>query len=86
MENLKSIKVKVFYEGEIKKITKKDFDEPLISEGQPFAYFLYFIFSSYPEITKKFLPGKLGFSLNNVPPRDFDVLKNNDEIKIISFL
>lgn len=40
MENLKSIKIKVFYEGEIKKITKKD----------------------------------------------FDVLKNNDEIKIIGFL
>ena len=67
----------------MKKITKKDFDEPVVSEGLSFPNFLYFLFSSYPEIQKKFPPGKLGFLLNGKKPAENDILKDGDELKLI---
>lgn len=83
MENfLKPIKVKIFYEGEIKKITKKDFEEAMVSEGLSFANFLNFIFSSYPNIQKIFIPGTVAFLLNNKPPEVNDILKEGDVVKI----
>lgn len=80
MENLKSIKVKVFYNGELKKITGKDFEEVVVSAGLDFVMFLHFIFSSYPEIEKRYPPGKLGLLLNHKPPKDFDILQDEDKI------
>lgn len=82
MKDLKPIKVKIFYEGEIKKITKKDYEEAIVSEGLNFAGFLNFIFSSYPNIQKIFIPGTVGFLLNNKPPATNDILKENDVVKI----
>ncbi|MCK4454229.1 MoaD/ThiS family protein [Candidatus Parcubacteria bacterium] len=84
MENvLKPIKIKVFYNENLKKITGKDFEEIMVSEGLGFAQSLYFLFSSYPEITKKFSPGKLGFLLNGKKPTEYDVLKDGDELKLV---
>ncbi len=81
MENFpKPIKVKIFYDEELKKITGKDLEEAVVSEAIAFIDQLYFIFSSYPEIPKKYPPGKLGFLLNNKPPKEFDVLQDGDEI------
>jgi uncharacterized protein YpuA (DUF1002 family) len=82
MENLRPIKVNVFYEGEIKKITKKDYEEAVISEGLNFGNFIYFIFSSYPNIQKIFVPGTVSFSLNNRVPMENDILKDGDIVKI----
>jgi hypothetical protein len=82
MENLKPIKVKVFYEGEIKKITEKDFEETVISEGLSFANFINFIFSSYPNIQKIFIPGTVAFLLKDKPPEANDILKEGDVVKI----
>jgi len=76
----KPIKIKIFYDENLKKITGKDFEEAIVSEGLSFANLLYFIFSSYPEIQKRFPPGKLGLLLNNQPPKDFDILRDGDEI------
>lgn len=84
MENfLKSIKVKIFYDDNVKKITGKDFKEAVVSENLNFAYFLNFIFSSYPEIQKKFAPGILGFLLNGKLPKENDILKNGDKLEIM---
>ena len=84
MENTpKSIKIKIFYEGGVEKITKKDSEESIVSQGLSFAQMLYFIFSSYPEIQQQFSPGTLGLLLNDKPPTDFDILKNGDQIKLI---
>ena len=83
MENLKSIKVKITYSENLKKITGKDFEEVVVSENLSFAMFLNFIFSSYPEITKEFAPGTLGFLLNGKRPSEFDILKNGDELNLI---
>ncbi len=82
---LKPIKVKIFYDEGVKRITGKDFEEAIVSEGINFATQLYFIFSSHPKIQKEFPPGQLGFLLNNKKPEAHDILKNGDEIKFIDF-
>lgn len=83
MENFKPIKVKIFYDENLKKITGKDFEEAVVSENLNFAMFLNFIFSSYPEIPKRFIPGILGFLLNGMPPKKNDVLKEGDRIEFM---
>ena len=80
MKNLKPIKVKIFYDENLKKITGKDSEEIIISENLNFAMFLNFIFSFYPEITKRFIPGTLGFLLNGKPPKENDVLKEEPSV------
>lgn len=82
MGNLKSIKVKIFYNGGLEKITGKDFEEAVISENLDFRMFLHFIFSSYPEIPENFAPGTIGFLLNKIPPKENDILKNGDKLEI----
>ncbi len=82
MENLKSIKVKIFYDDDLRKITGKDLEEAVVSENLDFVAFLNFIFSSYPEIPKKFLPGTLAFSLNGRKPKEDEILNDGDELKM----
>lgn len=76
----KPIKVKIFYDEELKKITGKDSEEAMVSEGIKFVNMLGFIFASYPGIEKTYPPGKLGLLLNNRPPKDSDVLQDGSEI------
>ena len=80
---LKPIKIKIFYDEALKKITNKDFEEAMVSENLNFAMFLNFIFTSYPEIQEKFPPGKLGFLLNGKKPNEYDILNDGDELKFI---
>lgn len=82
MDNLKPIKVTIFYDKNLKKITGKDFEEAVVSDGLDFRMFLGFIFSSYPEIPENFAPGTLGFLLNRTPPKENDILKNGDKLEI----
>jgi len=79
---LQLIKIKIFYDESLKKITGKDFEEVVVSENLNFAMFLNFIFSSYPAIPKRFMPGTLGFLLNKKVPKETDILKNGDEFEI----
>lgn len=80
---LKPIEIKIFYDKNLKEITGKNSEISMVSEGLSFANFLYFIFSSYPEIQRKFPPGKLGFLLNGKKPLDNDILKHGDELRLI---
>ncbi|MDP3696415.1 MAG: hypothetical protein Q8R55_00075 [Candidatus Taylorbacteria bacterium] len=82
MENLKSIKVTISYDEDLRKITGKDFEEAVVSENLDFRMFLGFIFSSYPDIPKKFIPGTLSFLLNKTRPKETDVLKDGDKLEI----
>ena len=82
MENLKSIKIKVSYDDELQKITGRDFEEAVVSENLNFVMFLNFIFSSYPTIPKRFIPGTLGFLLNGKVPKENDILKDGDKLEI----
>jgi hypothetical protein len=81
MDNfLKSIKIKIFYEGNIDKITGKKYEEAVVSEGIDFIHMLYFITESYPKIKEKYPPGQLGLLLNKKPPKVDEILNDNDEI------
>ena len=82
---LKPIKVKIFYDKELKKITGKDSEESIVSENLNFINFLNFIFSSYPTIPKRFIPGTLGFLLNGKKPKENDILKDGDRLEISAF-
>ena len=83
-KDLKSIKVNIFYDEELKKITGKKREEVIVSENLNFIQLLNFIFSSYPEIPKRFIPGTLGFLLNGKEPKEDDILKNNDKLEILA--
>lgn len=82
MGKLNPIKVKIFYDENLRKITGKDFEEAIVSENLSFPMFLNFIFSSYPEITKKFIPGTLALLLNGKAPKEDDILKEGDQIEL----
>ena len=81
--SLKSIKVKILYDDVLKNITGKNEEITWVNEGISFIMILLFIFSSYPDIQKKYPPGKIGFLLNNKPPKKFDILNDGDEIKVL---
>jgi hypothetical protein len=86
MEDLpKPIKVEISYDNELKKTTGKDFEETVVPENLNFINFLDFIFSSYPEIPKRFIPGTLAFSLNGKEPKENDILKDGDRLEISVF-
>ena len=78
----KPIKVRVFYDKELKRITGKNSEESIVSENLNFINFLNFIFSSYPTIPKRFIPGTLGFLLNGREPKENDILKDGDKLEI----
>lgn len=82
MENLKPIRVKIFYDENLKEITGKDSEEAVVSKNLKFIMFLNFIFSSYPKIPKRFIPGTLGLLLNGLPPRENDILKDGDKLEM----
>lgn len=82
---LKPIKVKVFYDKELKRLTGKDSEELIVSENLNFINFLNFIFSSYHKIPKRFIPGTLGFLLNGREPKENDILKDGDKLEIKAF-
>lgn len=81
---LKPIRVKVFYDKNLGKITGKDSEEVVVSENLDFISLLNFIFSAYPEIPKKFMPGTLGLLLNDKAPKENDILRDKDEVKIMA--
>lgn len=77
---LRPIKVKISYDDTLKEITGKNEEIAWVNEGMLFAILLSMVFSSYPEIKKRYPPGKLGLLLNNRRPQDFDILNDGDEI------
>ncbi|MBU4331619.1 hypothetical protein KKD19_06040 [Patescibacteria group bacterium] len=78
--------VKIFYKGEIAKITGKDFEEVIFGGENPvFADVLDFLFHTYPELEKKYPAGVLGFTLNGQPPQTFEPLREGDVVKFKKF-
>ncbi|HSW98084.1 MAG TPA: hypothetical protein VLF89_09735 [Candidatus Saccharimonadales bacterium] len=78
-----SIQVTAFYDKAIQKITGTKSDPIIVSKGMTFLMLLFNIFASYPEIEKKYPPGKLGLLLNGKPPTDFDILQDGDKVLLI---
>ena len=81
----KPIKVKIYYDENLKAITGKDFEEAVVSENLDFRMFLNYIFTSYPDIMKKFIPGTLGFGLNGESPKSDTILNDGDELRLVGY-
>lgn len=65
----KVIKIEVCYDENLQKITSVATEPMFMSEWSTFVYLLYNIFLAYPEIEKKYPPGKLKIIINGVAPR-----------------
>lgn len=76
------MKVQIVYDEELRKITKVEREEALVSEGIKFVMFLKFIFDSYPKIPKRYPTGSIGLLLNGRPPAEYEILNEGDEIKL----
>ncbi len=73
--------IKVKYSKELECLTGKNKEDMIMSLGAPFEFLLQSIFSSYPEIFKRYKPGKLGFHINGKPPKNFSPLLDGDEVE-----
>lgn len=82
MPKLKSIKITVYSNSQLQKITKTKKGEMMISENMIFILLLRIIFSTYPKIFKLYPPGTLGLLLNGKPPKESEFLANGDKINI----
>lgn len=56
----------------------------MVNDGILFLQFLFFLFSSYPEIQTTYPPGTLGFLLNDKPPREGAQLHDGDRLLFVA--
>lgn len=80
MENLKSIDVFVEFDPVLGSIAGQTEMKIVMSEGAPFVFLLHSIFTSYPEIQRRYPPGKLAMTLNNRPPTEHELLHDGDRV------
>lgn len=80
-----SIIITFQYDTHIQKITGKKEEPAIISENMPFVLLLSILFQSYPEIEKKYPPGTLGFTVNGIPPQEYDIMQNGDTVSLKVF-
>ncbi|MEK7628954.1 MAG: hypothetical protein AAB394_00325 [Patescibacteria group bacterium] len=79
---LKSISVFVKFDLVLEPITGQTEMKIIVSEGAPFIFLLHSIFTSYPEIQRRYPPGKLTMALNGCRPTEHEFLQDGD---IVSF-
>lgn len=77
---LKPINVFVKFDPVMEAITGQTEMKIIMSENAPFIFLLHSIFTSYPEIQRRYPPGKLAMALNGHPPTDYDLLQDGDRI------
>lgn len=77
---LNPITVHVRFPPMLEAITGRQ-DMPItMSDGAPFLFLLDSVFTSYPEIPRRYPPGTLGMTLNDRPPAEYDVLRHGDRV------
>lgn len=81
-KDIKQNKITIFYDTVLEEITGIPFEQAMNPEGFTFTDFLHSLFISYPDISKKIPPGKLGFLLNGNLPQAFDILRNGDKVEL----
>lgn len=79
---MEPVNITVYYDKELQKITGTEKEPVVISSSAIFVYLLQVLFTSYPEIEKKYPPGTIGLLLNGRPPSEFDTFKNGDEVRL----
>lgn len=80
----KPLTIRVTYKDRVADITRTTGEEVVVSEGFTFIMLLQEIFTAYPEIEQKFPPGSLGLLINDRPPTTDDILREGDEVVIMS--
>ncbi len=80
ISGMKAISINVRFDKVLQRITGKDEHPVMMSEGSSFLYLLMNIFMEYPKIEKKYQPGKIGFTINGIPPRDHSMLFDGDTV------
>lgn len=76
------MKITVQFDKQLEKITHYKTFISEVSEDLTFLEFLYFLFESYPLIQKRYPPGVIGMTLNDLRPTDFSALHDGDVIKL----
>jgi len=74
------VRVTNYYDKTLQFITGCTTEPAIVSENLSFIEYLYFIFTSYPEIEMNYPPGYLGFTINGKRPGDFTILSEGDAI------
>lgn len=84
-QNRESIEVTVTYDKRLSAIIGKDYEKMEMEKGDSFLSLLYYTFTLYPEVERRYPPGRLGMTLNGNPPGEFDTLNDGDEISFMAF-
>ncbi|MDP3800246.1 MAG: hypothetical protein Q8Q90_02370 [bacterium] len=79
-EILKSINVFVRFDPVMEAITGQTEMKIIMSYNAPFIFLLHSIFTSYPEIQRRYPPGKLAMTLNGQHPTEYEFLKDGDRV------
>ncbi len=77
---LKPINIFVKFDSVMEAITGQTEMKIIMSHDAPFIFLLHSIFTSYPEIQRRYPPGKLAMTLNGQPPGEFELLKDGDRV------
>ena len=77
---MKPINVFVKFPLALESITGQSEMKLILNEGAPFVFLLHSIFTSYPEIRKRYPPGELAFTLNNRRPIGNESLYDGDQV------
>ena len=76
--------ITITFDSNLQKITGKETEESMVNDGIPFMQFLFFLFSSYPEIQTTYPPGTLGFLVNDQPPKEGTELHDGDRLRFVA--
>ena len=80
VDNVKPINIFVKFPSAPEVITGQGEMKMVMNEGAPFFFLLNSIFISYPEIQRRYPPGKLAFRLNNRRPTEHELLHEGDQL------
>lgn len=77
---LKPINVLITFDPVLESIIGQTEMKVVMNEGAPFVFLLHSVFTSYPELPRRYPPGTLAMSLNNRRPTEFDPLHEGDQV------
>lgn len=80
---MEPVNITVYYDKELQKITGSEKEPVVISSSAIFVYLLHILFTSYPDIERKYPPGTIGLLLNGRRPSEFDTFENGDEVRLV---
>lgn len=80
----KPIKLRVYYDAALQRITGREYDPVIMGEGSTFMYLLQDIFMEHPSMKEKYSSGTLIFEIGESPPKPHTPLFDGDIVKVCS--